>query len=1675
MMTLRVHHVLLGSLLFLFSLAPLSASDIPSSWNYKVDGLDSFPVLDFTKEQAESTDQFGEEVEEKFEKLERKFDGALSQKDLKKARSIAEKAAEKFPNFYRTGDLFVELIEKRNERGEETEKLIERCQELIKRFPRETWSLTNLLEDITDTEIDLSSYDTAPIISRPGSSPTLDFEVENLDQVQITVYRVDPVQMMKSGIPLQSPTVPPNADPVKKWTYNTEEGDDQTVDLRVTEKGTYLVSLGTPYYTVNTLAFVSDLALMTKTDGEMLLSYGADMNGKKPGESQVVVADKQRIIYEGTSNEDGVFAARLKGDASNALVLYRRGKDVAVSYSRWSRYPHGEIEKVHFQTDRPVYRPGQTVHVKLIFRRFDDKRNPLIFKKNEERTVTLEDPKGNDVMKKDVNVNKYGTASFSYELADEPRLGDYHIKLGENTLWGDHNYSFSVKEYKKPHFEVSVKPRKPNGIIGEQTEFEISAEYHFGEPVAGAKVEYRVFAESTNAFSIDPTRKKSDRYSWWFEESARQLHLQHHFLHGAFEDEDEKRYEKFNLQGHGRLNDNGTLNISFSSVSLKKLDKDFFKLHVSASVTDKSRRAIAGSGSMILGNAKRRVSLTPERWSFSPDEPVTLHLRTVELGGDPISDTVICKISRRTDDGDDLSLFRKEVHTNEQGEGTLRFQPKKQGRYRIEAKVTDRKGRTVTNSDHVWVASRSWHSPYEKEQELNLKADQKGYVSGDHVRITATTAQKNFPVLFTAENGRILGYQVQKFSGSMAIHERDLTSEDAPEVKMQAHVFAENRHLTGEEILRVAPPEKFLQVEVEPNKKTYKPGEQAEWTLRLTDHRGNPVQGELSFVLVDEAIYQIKEEKTEDLRKLLYNNIWGRVDTETSFDFLAFGVGKGQTVSSAENQTNSNSKGESTGTFMSDSNSENEGSFLGGAFKAGKEKISIRSNFADTAIWKPHLETDENGEVTVRMTMPDDLTSWRATVIAIDEQSRAGQATTTVRTRQDLMVRLAHPRTFTETDQVTVSSIVHNYLPDAKTSRVTLKSDGAELTDGKHRRTIQLPPNAKKRIDWRLDVNSPKSVTLQTSARTDEQSDGLKRTVNVVPYGVKIVEGDGGLLTLASDPSNANMTFSIPEGGLRKTTKLTVSASPSLGGTLFEGLEYLTGYPYGCVEQTMSRFLPNIAVQKSMNRLGIRNPDLSGKIDEYTRKGLQRLYNFQHDDGGWGWWKRDDSDPYMTAYVMYGLARARDAGYQVSRRVLGTKPQDFHGVYGYGGMGYLRNQIPEVKNLDTRAYMLYSHSQYKEPESSWIQSLMDKHEQLNDFGMALLLLTLSETDRNEKIKTVRSRLIERASTDGRRAWWGESNRNDHWASNQLQSTAFALKALVRTGGDPKLIGRAVRYLITARRGNKWRSTKDTAAVLLALSEYIKKSNELQANYSAEIRVNGKRIDRFRVTPEMFSFSKQKKSKESGNEWKRPEGFRAKEYEIARKHLREGKNRIEIRQEGDEGNLYFNASLRRFARGNTLTKRKQNGIKVTRKYVLLEEKETERRLSYERTPLKDGAELTSGDEIEVRLTVEAEEARYLMLEDPLPAGCEVIENKRDLDEQYDNWWNYSSRREVRDEKVVFFNSHLDGENTFIYTLRAETPGQFHVMPARAELMYSPDVNGHTPMKTITIQDKTGSKK
>ncbi len=845
---------------------------------------------------------------------------------------------------------------------------------------------------------------------------------------------------------------------------------------------------------------------------------------------------------------------------------------------------------------------------------------------------------------------------------------------------------------------------------------------------------------------------------------------------------------------------------------------------------------------------------------------------------------------------------------------------------------------------------------------------------------------------------------------------------------------------------------------------------------------------------------------------------------------------------------------------------------------AGEPAVVVRNDFRSTILWQPDIVTGKNGIATVKVKYPDSLTTWKATARAVTEANQFGIAETNTVTRQPLIVRLEAPRFFVVGDTVTISAVVNNNTDEPLEARVQLdvgqasslspsKNDSKNLEPGKlPDLRLTIPANGESRADWVVQVSQPGEVKLKATARAAKYADSMEKTFTAYEHGIEKFIAKSG----KARGDDLTVKLDLPHERKPGSTTLSVQVTPSMAVTMLDALPYLIDYPYGCTEQTMSRFLPSVITAKTLRDLGLQPEDVMGRVfggietnsaaathpkgkknlDELnaiTDASLKRLYDFQHGDGGWGWWKPGDSDHWMTAYVVWGLSLARDAGVDIKQDVLQKAAR------------YLdEHLVEEEENPDMQAWMLHAYSVYSAPNKNHPGQFIDKaqdnlwtrREALNAYTRALFALAEHNFDKADRAKTLIENLANGVKRDNQpdtsilisgstqpsplspqpstlgTAHWGEDGVSWRWSDSDVESTAFALRALLAIDPTNELVEPVSNWLIKNRRGAQWNNTRDTAITVLALNDYLRVSGELKPDIEYEVFVNGTSIA---------------KKKISGADI-----FNAPSRFTIDPKLIQDSNSIRIVRKSGNTPIYFAADAKFFSTEEPITPA-GNEIFVKREYYKLSGRPTLLKgLVYDKEPLRDGDTVKSGERVQTVLTIEGKNNyEYLLFEDLKPAGFEAVEIRSGesvyakelksgaVDRKFtatntttfsmtylvktgDNLTkiarahgttaaaltrenhlansrltlgqtliipgkesaqesDYTGRtrwvyQELRDRKVALFIDKLpQGVWEIRYDYRAEAPGQFHALPVLGQAMYVPEIRANSAELRINVED------
>ena len=933
-----------------------------------------------------------------------------------------------------------------------------------------------------------------------------------------------------------------------------------------------------------------------------------------------------------------------------------------------------------------------------------------------------------------------------------------------------------------------------------------------------------------------------------------------------------------------------------------------------------------------------------------------------------------------------------EGKTDASGRGAVTLNFKDGGYYRLAIRGNDEKGRKVLFYDYVWVSGPSKdENGFGMEQNLILISDKKKYEAGQTAKIFLVGPVKNGKVLLTVEGPRILQYQVVQLDGFSKEVEIPLKKEWLPNVFINAAAIGKKTYNSNEIELAISPTEHYLTVDIQSNAPRFEPGQSVTYQVTTKDASGQGVPAEISLGVVDESLYALKADST-NIKQFFWGPKSNRVATSWSFS----------------------------------------GYYSGGIEK--EDQRLLRKNFKDTAFWNPSIVTDATGHGEVKVTLPDNLTTWRATVVAQTTDTQVGQQIQKVIASKNLVTRLALPRFFTERDRLTLKALVQNYTDKDQTLQATLAfKGGLAFVNPDDAKPRSITVGSKKTVSFDIEVEAKQSgeATIQFLAKNDQLNDGFELKIPVLPYGTPDSQYNQGELAPASSPVNIEMGIP-PQTGIG-SARLKVTVDSSLFAQLLGPLSYLVDYPYGCVEQTTSRMLSALTVQELYSGLGIADAPLEKKIAKVLLKGIKRLVSMQHAEGGWGWWKSDPDDPYMTAYAMYGLMRAQQAGQKVDEDVLKRGKEALEKQLK-AGLDNIQQYSP-AQRIENQYFMYYVAALARinvkapVPQGSAIASRLAE---------AYLILALEQQGRrDEAVTMIESLKREMICQDGL-CHFTEGGGNN--SVGDAEVTAWLLRAFLKTvPEDTASIESMVKWLMAARRGGFWRQTRETAAAIYALADYARSLPTTQAGVKFLMSLNGKEIEKVNVSAPHFVRN------------------------MGALEFKEGKNSFDLLNQAAH-TLFYQTELTYYSQQDPLLP-VSKGVTVTREYVRLA---TSRNAAtsetiYNASELK-GA-IAKGETIGVRLSVSSPEAiRYVVMEDPLPAGFEVVENVR-----FDKDAAYYTEKEVHDEKVALFMTYMkEGKHVFNYGLRPELPGKVGAMPTRASEMYAPEVRGATGSTKLEVK-------
>lgn len=1046
------------------------------------------------------------------------------------------------------------------------------------------------------------------------------------------------------------------------------------------------------------LFYVSNLAVMIQQlpdDKHRYVVVNATDGQPVPG-AKIMLYDRDYDVKTGkwkrlvharlTTDENGeVYFKNVDGNVliSTSNDKFTPAKDIYLSRTRYYERKDDKIKHQLF-TDRSIYRPGQTVHASAISYIVKKGLDASVPGKSMELNFILRDANGKQVAEQKATTDEYGTASVDFELPKEGQTGLYFISVN-----GTVTKYVRVEEYKRPTFEITFPKVNEKYNWGDTVVVKATAKTYSGVPVQGAKVEYQV------------TRR--NQLWWWGAGSAGQL----------------VKTDSCVTREDGTFDVEIPLEASLSGKDEADMSEfmriaRFFNFEVSAIVTDISGESHEGVMSLPLGTKPTILTVNlPKRIETDSLKMVTFAYRNAS--GMPISSRLKYRIDKgEWKDAEANAPVSIKEYASSSASSSLVW---KSGVHQLEAIC----GQDTLQQKFTLFSMKDTH-PVEPTTEWYYQTAKTFPRDGKPVYIQVGSSENGAHIVYSIIAGnKLLEKGAWELGDSIVTLPFTYKEEYASGIVLNYSFVKQGKCYTRMMSIARPLPEKKLDIAWKTFRNRLTPGQKEEWTLKITTPDGKPAKAQLMSVLYDKSLDQIAPHSwkmslgfSQWLPSCYWtSNLWyykmdllGVYPTKY-FDQKQLDVDKfdgkyfsyyaymqavelsklerssGGTVESVRIQKDEVVREEAKGIWIRSSKMTRVGAaapsankvfdvveempqFAGGSGSDARlflDKVQVRENMNETAFFYPALESDNNGNVAIRFTLPESVTTWKFMGLAHDKEMRNGLLVDEAVAQKTVMVQPNMPRFLREGDKSTIV--------------VKLFNSSDKKVSGNTRMQI-LDPETNK-VVWQKTQNY--SIDAEGSATISFDVQGLKEGVyinKVVAAGNGYSDGEQHYLPVLSNRElvvntlpitlhqKGEQSFDLSKLFLNKEGKQAKGAEEAK-----VTIEYTNNPSW-----LMVKALPAISNPDEENAISLMSAIYANTITNHVQKHLslenltqesirlqnqvEKLKKLQNPDGSFSWWKGMKGSRYMTTSVAEMMVRLNAiAGVQKSTARMLTSAIDY--------------------------------------------------------------------------------------------------------------------------------------------------------------------------------------------------------------------------------------------------------------------------------------------------------------------------------------------------------------------------------------------------------------------------------
>ncbi|MBV9216318.1 MAG: Ig-like domain-containing protein [Acidobacteria bacterium] len=1435
------------------------------------------------------------------------------------------------------------------------------------------------------------------------------------------------------------------------------------------------------------------------------------------------------------------------------ILIAKRGRDVAFlpentdyywqDTGSWYKKASGQSLRWFVFDDRKMYKPNEEINVKGWLRRVDMSKlgdvEPMDSSDKLQYKVT--DPRGNEIANGETKLNTFGGFDIKAKLPDNVNLGYANISFTlmstPGSVYGYYNHQFQIQEFRRPEFEVSTKVEtEAPHIVGGSAMVGVEAKYYAGGGLANAETNWTVTATPTN---YTPPNREDYTFGtwvpWW----------RMYDFEGGYRGGGTTQTYKGTTDAAGKH----LLKIDFDSVKPPRP----YTISASAAVQDVNRQTWSSSTSLLVHPSSLYVGVKTPRTFVQKGEKIDIESIVTDIDGNIqkgrdveikaiLKDWVFDKGSWSEQTIDDQTCSVKSADKGQ----ICSFVAKQGGVYTITARVMDDKERFNESEMTVWVPGGKQPPKRTIEQEnVQIIPNKKDYAPGDVAEILVIAPFTPAEGVLTLRRDGLVKTERFTMKDSSITLKIPLDEKYLPNITAQVDLVGSEQRTndkgevdpklasrpafaSGNINLPISTASRKLTVSAEPADATLAPGAETKVAVQVKDSRGEPVaNSEVAVVVVDESVLALSRYIIGDPMDTFYQARGaGVTDYHLRKDVLLSSpedvkknpppppspvmadsvsvMSEGRAVGGALNRAAASPMAKQAGEREE---LKLDGSDLDTGKTQAETPINLRQNFNALALWSPTVKTDGNGRAVLNVKMPDNLTRYRITAVAVDSGKRFGKTESNITAKQPLMVRPSAPRFMNFGDKIDLPVVVQNQTDKDMTVDVGIRATNAtlEASSGgaggtpafQSGKRVVVKANDRAEVRFPVSANKAGTARFQFAVTSGSYSDAAEISLPVwtpatteafATYGT--TDQNGAIVQPVQTPGDVFPQF----GGLEVTTSSTQLQE------LTDAFLYLTNYPYACSEQISSRMISIAAMRDVLSAFKSKDMPTADELNKYFARDIEILQSRQRSDGSFGLWKRDRERyeyPFLTVHVAHALALAKAKGYKVPQEMIDkTKPylKDVESHYDE----WYKNS-PEVR-WTISAYALYVRDLMGDKDTAKAKKLLAEARTVTPTGSPsdglyqtrmpyealgwILSVLANDPGSQGEVQNILHYLNNHTTETAATANFVTNYGDGAWLimySNR-RADGVLLEAMIKADPKNDLIPKLVRGLLDHRTKGAWSNTQENVFILLALDKYFNAFEKVTPDfvarvwlgntYTGEQAFKGRSADSNLLNIPMSYLVGAQAASLPGSDTQ------------AGSLRSDAVSNLIIDKQGP-GRLYYRIGMK-YAPKNLKLDPADYGFTVLRKYEAVDDAG-----DVKQNP--DGSwTIKAGARVRVRLTMVAQARRYhVALVDELPAGLEILNPELATTESIPadanpstsvltyssrsfggEWWwrmNWFEHQNFRDERAEAFTSLLwEGVYNYSYVTRATTPGQFVVPPAKAEEMYHPETFGRTGTDFVRVE-------